>query len=78
MQDGLISYPFVKVRFSKNNRKRVNYGKILFYIFNRYCPDSNLRKSHEFTEEKLRKLIQDILLKMKNLSQIQNDKHGFP
>lgn len=35
-------------------------------LFDRYCPDSYFRESHEFSEEQLKKLIQKIFIKMKN------------
>jgi len=38
----------------------------LVSLFDRYCPDPNLRESHEFSEEELKKLIQKIFIKMKD------------
>ena len=37
----------------------------LVSLFDRYCPDSSLRESHEFSEEELRDLVQNIFIKMK-------------
>ena len=37
----------------------------LVSLFDRYCSDPSLRESHEFSEEELKKLIQKILIKMK-------------
>ena len=38
----------------------------LVLLCRRYCPDSNLRESHEFSEEDLRKLIQKMFITMKD------------
>ena len=38
----------------------------LLSLFERYCPEPNLRKRNEFSEEELKKLIQNILIEMKN------------
>ena len=38
----------------------------LVSLFDRYCPEPNLRESHEFSEEELKKLIQKILIEMKD------------
>lgn len=38
----------------------------LVSLFDRYCPDPSLRESHEFSEEDLKKLIQKILIEMKD------------
>lgn len=38
----------------------------LVSLFDRYCPDPSLRESHEFSEEELKKLIQKILIEMKD------------
>jgi len=37
----------------------------LVSLFDRYCPDPSLRESHEFSEEELKKLIQNIFIEMK-------------
>ena len=37
----------------------------LISLSDRYCPDPSLRESHEFSEEKLRDLVQTIFSKMK-------------
>jgi len=37
----------------------------LVSLFDRYCPDSSLRESHEFSEKELRDLVQNIFIKMK-------------
>jgi hypothetical protein len=37
----------------------------LVSLFDRYCPDPSLRESHEFSEEELRDLVQNIFSKMK-------------
>ena len=37
----------------------------LVSLFDRYCSDPSLRESHEFSEEELKKLIQKILIEMK-------------
>jgi hypothetical protein len=37
----------------------------LVSLFDRYCPDSNIRESHEFNEKELRNLVQTIFIKMK-------------
>ena len=38
----------------------------LISLFDRFCPYANLRESHEFSEEELKKLIQKILIQMKD------------
>ena len=38
----------------------------LVSLFDRYCPDPNIRESHEFSEEELKKLIRKIFIKMKD------------
>jgi len=37
----------------------------LIMLFDKYCPDPSLRESHELSEEELKKLIQKILIEMK-------------
>ena len=37
----------------------------LVSLFDRYCPDSSLRESHELSEEELRDLVKDIFIEMK-------------
>lgn len=37
----------------------------LVSLFDRYCPDPSLRKSHELSEEELRDLVQKIFIEMK-------------
>ena len=37
----------------------------LVSLFDRYCPDSSLRESHELSEEELRDLVQKIFIEMK-------------
>ena len=38
----------------------------LVSFFDRFCPDPSLRESHEFSEEELKKLIQNIFIQMKD------------
>ena len=38
----------------------------LVSLFDRFCPDPNSRESHEFSEEKLKELIQKIFIQMKD------------
>ena len=38
----------------------------LVSLFDRFCPDPSLRESHEFSEEELKKLIQNIFIEMKD------------
>jgi len=38
----------------------------LVSLFDRYCPDTSLRESHEFSEEELKKLIQKIFIEIKD------------
>ena len=38
----------------------------LVSLFDRFCPDSSLRESHEFSEEELKKLIQEVFIQMKD------------
>ncbi len=38
----------------------------LVSLFDRFCPDTSLRESHEFSEEELKKLIQKIFIQMKD------------
>lgn len=38
----------------------------LVSLFERFCPDPSLLESHEFSEEELKKLIQKILIQMKD------------
>ena len=38
----------------------------LVSLFDRYCPDPSLREDHEFSEEELKNLIQEILIEMKD------------
>jgi DNA-binding Lrp family transcriptional regulator len=35
-------------------------------LFDRYCPEPSLRESHEFSEEELKQIIQDIFIQMKD------------
>ena len=35
-------------------------------LFDRYCPEPSLRESHEFDEEELKKIIQEIFIQMKD------------
>ena len=35
-------------------------------LFDRYCPDPAFREEHEFSEEKLKEVAQQIFLEMKN------------
>ena len=51
------------------NEKSKGFGELiddLISLFDRYCPDPSLRESHEFSEEELKKLIQKILIEMKD------------
>jgi hypothetical protein len=50
------------------NPKSEGFGDLideLVSLFDRYCPDPSLGESHEFSEEELRDLVQNIFSKMK-------------
>lgn len=38
----------------------------LISLFDRFCPDPDIRESHEFSEEQLKKIIQEIFIEMKD------------
>jgi hypothetical protein len=54
--------------FLEPNPKCEGFGDLideLVSFFDRYCPDPSLRENHEFSEEELRDLVQNIFSKMK-------------
>jgi hypothetical protein len=48
------------------NQKSEGFDKLIVLLFDRYCPDPILRQSNEFSEEELKKLIQEIFIEMKD------------
>jgi hypothetical protein len=61
------------------NEKSKGFGELiddLISLFDRYCPDPSLRESHELSEEKLRDLVQNIFIKMKE-SYPENSKENL-
>jgi len=52
----------------ESNPKCGGFGDLIderVSLFDRYCPDPSLSESHEFSEEELRDLVQNISIKMK-------------
>jgi oligoendopeptidase F len=47
-------------------RNKYHFIEDLISLFDKYCPDPTIRKNYEFSAEKLKNLIQKILIKMKD------------
>jgi len=59
----------VELTLLEPNPKREGFDNLideLVSLFDRFCPDLSLRESHEFGEEKLKKLIQKIFIQIKD------------